>query len=415
MEDLLKAGAGRAELFFPAQYFPADGYSGIHDPLACRALLLEKGCLRGGIVVLELPSVRPWELTDELRAHAAGCLDAPYENVWLAVTHDLSAPHVPQETDARRLHMEALRAAVTTACRQAVESAEEAVVRCAEGSSDVNANRDMESRDGWWVGVHGKGPSDKDLTLLRFDSRHGRPIAVLYSYAVKSSVLEGAVMSDGKRYVSADITGRASVKAEQALGCPVLFLMGAAGDQVPKQKASYLELDGQGRFCPVELRERGYGILETLSDTLAGDILAAAASAPADADGQALRFCTASVACRGQKTYSKALPAPPVLKYRYEPGEAQKLDLWAIRIGEAALLGVKPEITTPVFAALKSSSPFSHTLLATLVNGGQGYIATDFDYEHFTYPGLNSPFQPGTDQIFVQQAQELLNRLCGSP
>ena len=411
MEHSFKAGAGRAELAFPVDYFPADGYSGIHDPMYCRALLLEEGPVRGGLVVLELPSVRPWERTDELRAYAAELLNAPYENVWLVVTHDLSAPHVPREEAHQALHMDVLRQAVSEACGQAAASLREAVVRYAGGSSDVNANRDVESVDGWWVGIHGKGPSDKTLSLLRFDGLDGGPIAVLYSYAIKSSVLEGADMPDGKRYASGDVTGRAGVKAEKALGCPVLFVMGAAGDQVPKRKANYLALDENGHFYTVDLGEQGYEVLEALSDTLSGDILAAASASAPGGERPALRFAAASVECAAKKPYPKSLPAPPVRRYAYEPDGTQTLDIWAIRVGEAAILGVKPEITTPIFDAIKKNSPFPHTLIATLANGGQGYIATDWDFPRFTYPALHTPFQPGTDRKLIEQVQALLDRI----
>ena len=45
--------------------------------------------------------------------------------------------------------MDMLRAAVEEAAREAVASLQDASVRYAEGTSDVNANRDMESVDGW--------------------------------------------------------------------------------------------------------------------------------------------------------------------------------------------------------------------------------------------------------------------------
>jgi len=87
------------------------------------------------------------------------------------------------------------------------------------------------------------------------------------------------------------------------------------------------------------------------------------------------------------------------------------LTLWGICVGECALLGVKSEVTTPTFRALQSESPFPETLLATLVNGGQGYIATDFDYDNFTYPGLKSPFYRGTDRIFLEKSKSFLRAL----
>lgn len=409
MKQTLKAGAGIGVLHFPESYFPSDGFSGIHDDMHTKVLLLEKGTVRGALVTLELPSVRPWELTDELRAFAAQLLDVPYDNLWLIMTHDLSAPHVPKTEDGKNLHMDILRQAVQTAANAALASLQNVQAVICEGVCDVNANRDMESIDGWWVGIHGDGPSDKGLSMLRFDGEGGAPVAVLYSYALKSSVLEAAVMSDGKRYASGDVTGRAGVKAEEKLGCPVLFVMGAAGEQVPKRKANYLALDENRRFYTVNLAEEGYEILETLSDELAKAICATAQTAGTslDPEGQ-LSFGHFAFHADGQVSYANSLPQPPVLHFEYLPAPGEDIPVWYLQIGNAVMLGVKPEIMTPTFDEIKEHSPFACTMMATLVNGGQGYIARDWDYDRYTYPGLKTPFRRGTDKVFLQ---EVINRL----
>ena len=407
----LLAGAGRAEIRFPAGYFPSGEFDVPHDPLHARALLLRQGETAFALVTLELPSVRPWALTDALRMRAAECLGVPYDRVWLVMTHDLAAPHVPRDPEKRALHMAALREAVAAAAAEAKARLCPVTLRRGEGACGINANRDEESAEGWWVGIAGRGPSDKTLSLLRLDDPAGRPAAVLYSYAIKSSVLEDTVMSDGRRYASGDVTGLAARRAEAALGCPVLFVMGAAGDQVPRQKAAYLALDENRHFRKVELREAGYEMLEALSGELAEALLACAERAtPAEA-APLLRYDHRVLVLPAKKPYPKSLPEPPVLHYDYEPADPETLDIWALALGDAALIGVKPEITTPTFAALKARSPFPHTLLAALVNGGQDYIATDWDLEHRTYPGLHTPFQSGADRAFTEAALEMLKAL----
>lgn len=412
MEPILKAGAGTGIIHFPEHYFPSDGFFGVHDDMHAKVLLLEQGDTRGALVTLELPSIRPWELTDELRSFAAELLEVPYDNLWLIMTHDLAAPHVPKTEEGRQLHMDILRQAVSTAAKTALASLQPVRLTCCEGTCDVNANRDVQSVDGWWVGIHGTGPSDKTLSLLRFDGDDGRPVAILYSYALKSSVLEGAVMSDGKRYASGDVTGRAGVKAEKVLGCPVLFVMGAAGEQVPKKKANYLELDENRRFCTVNLAEEGYAILESLSEELA-DAVCSTAQVPGSAmpTNRQLLFGSFAFHADGQVSYSNSLPEPPVLYFDYVPAPGEDIPVWYLQIGDAVLLGVKPEIMTPTFDEIKAVSPFSHTLIATLVNGGQGYIARDTDYERFTYPGLKTPFRRGTDKTFVAKIAHCLQSL----
>lgn len=412
MNRTLKAGAGIGTLHFPEAYFPSDGFSGVHDDMHAKVLLLEQADTRGALVTLELPSIRPWALTDALRAYASELLCVPYDNLWLIMTHDLSAPHVPKTDWGQELHMDILRRAVSTAAEAALSALQPVHPVICEGTCDVNANRDMESIDGWWVGIHGEGPSDKTLSLLRFDGADGKPMAVLYSYALKSSVLEAATMSDGKRYASGDVTGRAGVKAEKVLGCPVLFVMGAAGEQVPKKKANYLELDENRRFYTVNLAEEGYTILEELSDELADAICATAQTAhlsqPSDVP---LYFGHFSFHGDGQISYANSLPQPPVAHFDYLPAPGEEIPVWYFRIGGAIMLGVKPEIMTPTFDEIKARSPFSCTMMATLVNGGQGYIARDWDYERFTYPGLKTPFRQGTDRVFVEKVNHRLQTL----
>lgn len=413
MEAILKAGAGIGTMYFPDHYFPSDGFSGVHDDMHAKVLLLEQSRTKGALVTLELPSIRPWELTDELRAYAAQLLDVPYDNLWLIMTHDLSAPHVPKTEEGKNLHMDILRQAVKTAAEAALSSLQPVRPVICEGTCDVNANRDMQSIDGWWVGIHGDGPSDKTLSLLRFDGVDGKPVAILYSYALKSSVLEGAVMSDGKRYASGDVTGRAGVKAEQKLGCPVLFVMGAAGEQVPKQKANYLELDENRRFYTVNLEEEGYAVLEDLSDELSDAICSTTQAEGLSQQGNVtLRFGHFSFHGDGQISYANSLPQPPVLHFDYLPAPGEEIPVWYLQIGKAVMLGVKPEIMTPTFDQIKAKSPFSCTMIATLVNGGQGYIARDLDYERFTYPGLKTPFSRGTDRIFEEKVSHCLQSLC---
>lgn len=424
MKHKLQAGAGIGTLHFPEHYFPADGYAGVHDDIHAKALLLVQGAQKGGIVTLELPSVRPWELTDALRAYAAELLHVPYANLWLIMTHDLSAPHVPASEEGRRLHMDVLKAAVKTACEAALAGLQDVTAVYCEGFCDVNANRDMQSADGWWVGIHGDGPSDKTLSMLRFDADDGKPAAVLYSYSLKSSVLEETIMSDGKRYASGDITGMANAKAEDVLGCPVLFVMGAAGEQVPKKKANYLELDEKKHFYRVNLAEKGYEILEELSDELADALCrtaaencdgAASPTVPENPRGTALtpllRFGQMSFHADGQVSYPKTLPQPPVLHFDYIPTAGEDIPVWYMQIGEAVMLGVKPEITTPIFDVIRQESVFPYMIMATLVNGGQGYIATDSDYARYTYPGLKTPFRQGTDAVFIREVDYCLKAL----
>ncbi len=411
MDSSLSVGAGVHTLDFPPEYFPSDGYADLHDPLHAKVLLFRQEKVSGAIATLELPSVRPWELTDELRGFCAQLLSVPYDHLWLVMTHNLSAPHVPTDSNKRVLHMTVLRQALGLACAQALECLQPVSVALHQGQCRINVNRNVESVDGWWVGINPRRDSDPTLTALVFSKRDGSPAAVLYSYAIKSSVLENVTMSNGEHYASADVTGAAGVKAEARLGCPVLFLMSAAGDQVPCKKGNYLELDSRGHFQAINLAEQSWQILDFLSNMLCDSLCQTVNCSSARPLNGKLRFAQVTFPCPGQVSYPRNLPEPPVQHYHYLKSADELLTLWGICVGECALLGVKSEVTTPTFRALQSESPFPETLLATLVNGGQGYIATDFDYDNFTYPGLKSPFYRGTDRIFLEKSKSFLRAL----
>lgn len=119
--------------------------------------------------------------------------------------------------------MTVLRQALGLACAQALECLQPVSVALHQGQCRINVNRNVESVDGWWVGINPRRDSDPTLTALVFSKRDGSPAAVLYSYAIKSSVLENVTMSNGEHYASADVTGAAGVKAEARLGCRSCF------------------------------------------------------------------------------------------------------------------------------------------------------------------------------------------------
>ena len=169
-----------------------------------------------------------------------------------------------------------------------------------------------------------------------------------------------------------------------------------------------------GRRRKPSAEEEGYRILDELSQALS-DAICATAQFPSSVMSHILRFGQTSFYAEGQISYSKELPQPPVQRFNYVPTQGEDIPVWYIQLGDAVLLGVKPEVVTPVFLKIRSQSPFIHTLLATLVNGGQGYIAGDIDYDRYTYPGLKTPFYRGTDRVFIREVIQCLDNLIAAP
>lgn len=411
MEANILAGAGSEQLVFPEGYFPWERYGGIHDPIGARALVL-KGAVSLCIVSVELPSLKPYTLIDRFRRQVAEQTGIPTEQVWLCVTHNVSAPHVPPESDPEKHngHVAMVERAIHAAVEQALSDLRPAKFGTGNTEAYVNVNRDILSAEGWAHGISGTGPSDKTVTVVRIDDCDDRPIAVLYNYAVKTAVMDEALQRDGFRYVSSDLTGHATRLAERAIGAPVLYFMGAAGDQVPRKKAQYNELDENGRLKEVNHYEAGFAWVEELGTELGNAVLSAWQRIRPREEGP-VEVSRASFSFKGQKGFPAGQPNVPGKSYQYVEDGEQVVETEILRIQDAVLLGIKPETTSIIGSLLKQRSPFRHTMVAAMVNGGLNYMADAAEYDRFIFEGTHSVLWRGSAELYVDKIVEVLKEL----
>lgn len=408
---IFRAGAGEAELNFPEGYFPHDNCSGEYNKLHARAILLEAQ-EKVLIVSLELPSLRPFSIVDDMRLLLSQKTGVPVERVWLCMTHDLSAPHVPNaETmpEKHEMHLAAVRGSILEAAEQAVAGLREARLGIGVGQSFVNTNRDVYTNQGWWMGINGDGPSDKTLTVLKLEGTDGTPIALMYHYALKSSAMEGAWMENGMHLSTSEVSGRASLVVEEKYGVPALFFMGAAGDQVPRKKAQYYTADENGDLKEVNLGAQGYDFIEELGCELGRDVCAVAEGIVCTQEQSTLRYEHRCWTFKGQQFYNGGRPYRPTLTYEYIPGPDQELPVELLCLGDVALFGLKPETSTSIGMKLREMAPGWKPCMIAMVNGGKDYISDQLAYDRFTFGGTHSVFARGSAEQFLEKAAALLN------
>lgn len=413
-QTTLYVGAGKAALRFPDAYFPHEGFLDVREDIYLRVLLIEQG-QRGAVISVELPSVRPFSLIDELRELAGRLLDVSPERVWFVVTHNMAAPHVPKPEDPngpekREMHMAALRNAIREASAQACASLQPARFGAGNGFCDVNGNRDIPSKEGWWLGINAPGPSDKTVSVLRFDDLEGNPIAVLFHYAVKSAVVDDEIMSDGYRHCIGELTGKACRHVEEHIGAVTFYFMGAAGDQVPKKAAKYFETDVEGHLREVHHGEMGYIWAEELGLQLGEQVLQITGTIYCRQREPDFEMRVLNMSFAGQYSIPSELSHVPLTKYNYIPKSPTVLEVFLMRLGDVMLVGVKPEYTSITGIQLREGSPFSHTLLISMVNGGQGYMADRIAYERVTYEATHSEFACGSAEEFVDRVGRILQQ-----
>lgn len=410
----LRVGVGKCALKFPPEYFPHENIVDGHDDIHMRLILLEQKT-SFALIAVELPSVRPFSLIDDLRVYAADRLDISPHSVWFLVTHNMAAMHVPQEetdgTAKQKMHMDVLYSALDVVCRQARASMQPARFGSGVGRCDVNCNRDILTNQGWWLGKNPDRISDKTLNVLRFDDMQGNPIALIYQYAVKSMVADDEIMGDGHRHYSSELTGKACCLAEEATGAVTLYIMGAAGDQVPQKMSKYARADENGDMQEVHLGDIAFQWIEELGTELGNAVVETAKSIRCQETLPRLENLSIRTSFTGQQSVPKEIAHCPVKDYQFIPKENTTLDVEVLRLGDVAVIGVKPEFTCVTGIQLREASPFAQTMLASMVNGGQGYMADESAYDRMTFSALHSEYARGGAEAFVKWISTVLNTL----
>lgn len=412
----LKAGAGIGTIHFPAEMFPVEGFCGIHDDPHVRILLLESG-RRTAVVSLELVML-PDAQIEQIQKLVGEYCDVQSEDVFVHLTHTITTPHDPRmmpphmrpdHADAvGLLHEAAVLSAVKTAAVQAAGSMTEASIAFAKGESRVNTNRDVETPFGWWIGAEGSGPANRDLRVLQFSDSHGSPVALLVSYALKTCAVDNSQMEENKRLISSDAAGRCCTLLEEKYGVPVLFLMSAAANQVPQQTAWYDEVTSDGEVRTVDHGvEYGLHLVAELGEELSEDVvhtLQASKDIPVQAE---------------IKTAAASFLWPALSRISKEPrrsldwplaGRNAEVPVWVMTLDSIAFVFGKAEMNPPTEADLQAASPYHHTFLITMTNGGMKYMPEATAYDTCTWEAQSASVARGGAEKFVETAVSLLRR-----
>lgn len=410
----LKAGAGIGTIHFPAVMFPVEGFCGIHDDPHARILLLESG-KRTVIVSLELVMLPDTQI-EQIQKLVGEYCDVRPEDVFVHLTHAITTPHDPRMMPPHmrpdhaetvgQLHEAAVLSAVKEAAVQAVGSITEVSAAFAKGESMVNINRDVETPFGWWIGAGEGGPVNRDLRVLEFSDSHGKPVALLVSYALKTCAVDNSQMEENKRLISSDVAGRCCTLLEEKYGVPVLFLMSAAANQVPRQTAWHDEITSGGEIRAVDHGvEYGLRLVAELGEELSENVvhtLQSLKDIPVQAE---------------VKTAAASFPWPALSRMRREPrrsldwpltGRDTEVPVWVMILDSIAFVFGKAEMNPPTEADLLAASPCPHTFLVTMTNGGMKYMPEAAAYDACTWEAQSALAAKGGAEKFIEVAVSLL-------
>ncbi len=415
----LLAGAGRSAVELPAGTLPLDGFTVEHDPLYVRVLALDGDGGKMALAVVDQISLST-RLVADLKALLTEICEIPADWAVVCASHTFGAPHIHAPVDAASgserangLAYDALIAAVREAAQAANDQLRPARMGTSAGTSKVNVNRDVATADGWWLGADETGPVDRGVTVLRFEDLDGQPIGLLVNYAMQSSITHESEGLDRGKIVTSDIAGAAMRHVERLYDDePVaLFLVGAAGDQSPYLTSRRLVLDRNRSGKIVDVHESGFLLVEMLGERLGAEVVRVSETVECVAEVAPLGLAATSVALPGQVPPANFRELRPSTSYEFKRAADSEASLLVLRIGDVGFVGVEVELSCSIGLAIKQTSPFTHTLVTTMVNGGDKYMVDTSGYDRITYGAMNSRYGRGAAEAFAVHIEGALHDL----
>jgi neutral ceramidase len=401
----LQVGAARVDITpAPDAALPMAGYAsrtegfrGIHDHVFVRAIVLDDGRLQAALVAWESLFVPDAIWADTSRRIAADT-GIPPERLLLSAVHDHGAPTLPatNATPAQLSYINTIENGAVEAVRKAKSRLQPARFGVGTTTAYVNVNRrEFSAGRGWWLGFNERGPSDKTVTVGRFEDLPGKPIAFWINYGVHAVVMgpenyqvTGDLAGATSRFVEQHYLGndrprsdggmRIRLKPEEKMtgeGVVAVWTSGAAGDQNPVSTAS----------------GEDFTLVVGLGKILGEAVLRAASDVKTTSDAS-IRGGQRVVTCPGRRVE----PGPtPRAEYKFTDADPVNIRLTLLTINDVALTGVSGEVFTLIAQRLARESRLKPTIMVTHTNGSSGYIPSDDAFEPVSYEVTASRLKPG--------------------
>ncbi len=460
--EQLQAGTGVADIS-PAPGIPQGGWGAqMHQrsrgndlPLQARALVLQSGGERLAIVDADAIGFDT-AVTERIMTAICATAGLSRDRVRFSCTHTHSGPNtfrlpmIREGLDMALSYIEALPGQIAGAVWQASRTLRPARFGIALGECDINVNR--RSQDGeqrTFVGHNEAGVVDRTVSLLRFDTTVGQPIATILHYACHPTT-----MAWENEFVTPDYPGAAKRVVEESLGGACLFLQGATGDLGPRRgftgdlkvyrrlgtilghEAAKLAWNIDTQPTRLELRgiqesgariglydevpvEKPPTVLRMKSTTV--DLPARLQPDPDEMEriAQLRRSELSELQRRGtvqqvRDANARATQAGMAAdRARLVFGKTSiPWPLQVIRIGDAALVSVAGEPFSEIGLRIKAESPFPYTLVSGYSNGGFGYIPTREAFPHGGYEVETTPLSEEAADVLVSAALAALHAVA---
>lgn len=368
----------------------------VHDPLYCRALVLEND--QGRFIVVENDIIGiTADIAATVRRALRERLGSMDDHVLMACSHTHSGPntvHLIGWGEPDSAYVASLPDLIVTTVEQAAAALRPARLGVGRGLlENVASNR---------VQTTGTGLVDPELTVIRVDDHAGRTLAAVVHFSAHPVTLGPA-----NTQTSGDFAGAACRLLEQHFGggAVALFLNGACGDINVEQWA--------------KTPEEGFPLVEQYGHLVAEAAAEIAGEITLSADPR-MAACTSLVqlplavpdrawidaeAERGRDQSKERLLVVRNAHF-YEQWHAEMaaklqqaqshmpVELQVLRLGECVLAAQPSELFTYFGLLIKQRSPHRHTVVVGYANDCIGYVPRPQDYEGSGFGGYAARLAP---------------------
>lgn len=405
---------------------------GLHDPLRARVLVLDDGDTRLALITNDILSLT-YETLDELKAMIHQECDLPPERVMINCSHTHSGPVTRPAGElyvADDCYIRLYARKVLGAVKMAIADLAPARIGAARTDVQIGINRRERTPDGSTkLGRNPDLPVAPYVDVFRINSEQGDPRVILFSHACHPVTMGGS-----SYLISADYPGRAQAVVEAVFpGAQAMFAQGCSGN-INSEPVN-------GAFEDVH----------RLGSALGGAVIKAAAMIDTDSD-VTLRsafepfeiplqdpppFESAKAQLEaeqenlvqaeegGDETRIRAQKgtvnwAERVLKLAEDGATdlTMRYDLQAFAINDRAIIGLPGEVFVEFQLNIDAGSPFEQTTVLGVTNGCPSYVPIADEYQYGGYEVESAiryygttMLDPKSEQVILQGAQDLLNRL----
>jgi hypothetical protein len=415
----LKAGAAKVDITPSSEDLPEfimvlnKRFTGIHDHIYARAVVMDNGINTVALVSLDLAEYGdPGPLQERIQKE----LGIPVANIIIGAINDHNAPRggpIIAGTSAAQgrpysppTYIQKVDDSIVEAVKKAKASLEPARVGIRAGHLDLNAQRygfDA-SRNSWnTVSNSDDGVSDKTFWAVKLASLSGEPIAIVMDYSMhpimggQNSLLTGDLSGVAERFVEEQYN--AKYKDDKTVA---LWMTGAGGDQSPKLNKWHEDM----RDDPAASIALGYRLIEAEGLVFGSEALELSTemsdmSGTVSLEANQISFTCAVPPKQAQQQgggpggpggpgggagpggpggpMGNNLPNP--IKVPIPMPTEKTIRLSLIAINQIAIAGLNAEVYTDLYLDLRKASPLTDTIMDSLANGRIGYLAADQDYD----------------------------------